>query len=423
MTKILFVDDLEQNRYLLRTLLAASGYEVLEAANGVEALDLARRVRPDLILSDILMSQMDGFTLCRECKRDEGLRDIPFVFYTATYTDPRDEELALGLGAARYIAKPIENSEFLSILREVLQAHPGGQLPPGVPTLEEETVFYRLYNEALVRKLEDKMIQLEQTNRSLSENRELFRHLASSVAHELRNPLGVIVNAVYYLQSILQSIVPGKENKEKRENVREYLMILETESRTAANIISNLLNFSEPPCPDRQPVSVPELVQRVLGRCPVPAGVTVSLNLPGDLPPIYADPRQVEQILGNLVVNACQAMPQGGQLLVLSRVEGSVFSEQCSVDSDPSTAPSTSQWVRISVQDTGVGILPENLDKIFEPLFTTKIKGIGLGLAVSRKLAEANGGRIEVQSASSPQGEAGKGTVFTLALPAYKEST
>ncbi len=134
MSTILIVDDHEQNRYLLRTMLAASGDEVLEAANGAEALELARRTRPDLIISDILMPQMDGFALCRECKRDEQLRDIPFVFYTATYTDPRDEALALQLGAARFIVKPVESEDFLAILREVLQAHAAGQVAaPAAP--------------------------------------------------------------------------------------------------------------------------------------------------------------------------------------------------------------------------------------------------------------------------------------------------
>ena len=128
MSAILIVDDLEQNRYLLRAMLTASGDEVLEAANGAEALELARRTRPDLIISDILMPQMDGFALCRECKRDEQLRDIPFVFYTATYTDPRDEALALQLGAARFIIKPVESEDFIAIVREVLQAHAAGQL-------------------------------------------------------------------------------------------------------------------------------------------------------------------------------------------------------------------------------------------------------------------------------------------------------
>jgi len=103
-SKILIVDDIEQNRYLLQTILGASGYETHEVSNGVEALALARHNPPDLIISDILMPQMDGFALCRECKHDDALHSIPFVFYTATYTDPRDRDLGLRLGAARLLS-------------------------------------------------------------------------------------------------------------------------------------------------------------------------------------------------------------------------------------------------------------------------------------------------------------------------------
>jgi PAS domain S-box-containing protein len=180
MSVILIADDLEENRYLLRTLLAAASHQVVEAANGVEALSQARRATPDLIISDILMPQLDGFALCRECKRDAQLRSIPFVFYTATYTDPRDEALALQLGAARFIVKPVENEAFLSIIQELLQAGAAGQLEASPVQPEEETVFFRLYNEALIRKLEDKMLTLDRINRSLVESEERFRRLAEN---------------------------------------------------------------------------------------------------------------------------------------------------------------------------------------------------------------------------------------------------
>jgi signal transduction histidine kinase len=123
--------------------------------------------------------------------------------------------------------------------------------------------------------------------------------------------------------------------------------------------------------------------------------VEVVLELPADLPPVYADPRQMTQVLGNLTVNACQAMPTGGKLTLFAHRQ--------------------EQMVAIAVKDSGVGIPPENLSKLFEPLFTTKLKGIGLGLAVSKKLAEANDGRIEVES------EPGKGSTFSVYLPVYKE--
>ncbi len=412
MTKILFVDDLESNRYLLRTLLSAYGYELLEAANGVEALALARRERPDLILSDILMPQMDGFTLCRECQRDEQLRAIPFVFYTATYTDPRDAELGLSLGAVRFITKPIENEEFLAILREVLESHRQGELPAGQATLEEETVFYRLYNEALVRKLEDKMLALEKSNRALAASEERLRHLTSSVAHELRNPLGVIHNVAYYLaQSLPQDIEPGS----RHATVREHLHILERQTQNALVTIANLLYYTTASRPDPRPVPVSELVERVLRRFPAPAGVRVHLDLPAGLPPLFADPAHIEQALVNLVLNAYEAMPEGGELAVSSE-QLSVFSEQL-LNTEHRT-PNTEHWLQITVRESGNGIPPENLPRLFEPLFSTKPQGIGLGLTVSRKLAEANGGRLEVESVSSPQGEAGRGAAFTLILPA-----
>ncbi len=400
MTKILYVDDLEQNRYLLRTILTAAGYELLEASNGVEALELARRERPDLILSDILMPQMDGFTLCREWQRDESLRAIPFVFYTATYTDPRDEALALSLGAARFIVKPVENGEFLAILNEVLAAYQQGQLALGQPSIAEETVFYRLYNEALIRKLEDKMLALEQSNRALRESEERLLRLSSGVAHELRNPLGVIHNAVYYLNQVL---TPNEGASPPHFRAKEYLNLLDRETNAAVAIAANLLYYTTASQPDPRPVPVAEALRRVLERFPAPENIRLRLDLPPDLPPVRADPDHLEQILVNLLLNAYQAMPEGGQCSVISR--------QCSEDTEH-CPPNTEHCLLITVQDTGAGIPPENIGQIFEPLFSTKPHGIGLGLAVSKKLAELNGGRIEVKS------EMGKGSAFTVIVPA-----
>ncbi|MDZ4164530.1 MAG: response regulator [Smithellaceae bacterium] len=189
MKKALIVDDNEQNLYLLRTMLEACGYQVLTATNGVEALAEARRDPPDILISDILMPVMDGFTLCREWQKDGLLQRIPFVFYTATYTDSRDEELALSLGAARFIVKPEETQAFAALLDEVMEGRKTGPSLAARPPMPEETDYYRLYSETLVRKLEDKMLQLEELNRALAqENAERKRteeQLAASAA-ELR---------------------------------------------------------------------------------------------------------------------------------------------------------------------------------------------------------------------------------------------
>ena len=170
MNKVLIVDDQEQNLYLLKTLLGGHGYQVMEATNGAEALELARVNPPNVIISDILMPVMDGFSLCREWKKDDELKNIPFVFYTATYTDPKDEELALSLGAARFMVKPVEIEEFVSILEQVIAEVESGVLDAPQESLPEETTYYRTYNETLIRKLEDKMLQLEKVNRALEED-------------------------------------------------------------------------------------------------------------------------------------------------------------------------------------------------------------------------------------------------------------
>jgi signal transduction histidine kinase len=224
--------------------------------------------------------------------------------------------------------------------------------------------------------------------------------LAGGVGHELRNPLAVILNAVYYLRLV---------QTDASDKIRQYHNMIEQEARNAEKIITDLLDFARIKSVDRESVAVPELVQRVLERFPAPDAVTVTFDFHPDLPPVFVDPRQMEQVLGNLVVNACQAMistPLRGQASPTTLTSGgklSVIGEQLSVDGVI--------WVQIAVKDTGSGITPENMKKIFEPLFTTKAKGIGLGLAVSQKLVEANGGRIEVES------EPGKGSTFIVWLP------
>jgi response regulator RpfG family c-di-GMP phosphodiesterase len=169
MKKILIVDDQHQNLYLLKSLLGGHGYHVIEATNGVEALELARGNPPDLIISDILMPVMDGFSLCQQWKKDEHLKNIPFVFYTATYTDPKDKELALSLGAARFIIKPVEMEEFLSMIEQVISEVEEGVLAVPQKPFQEDIAYYRMYNESLIRKLEDKMLELETANHVLAQ--------------------------------------------------------------------------------------------------------------------------------------------------------------------------------------------------------------------------------------------------------------
>ncbi|OGL05809.1 MAG: hypothetical protein A3I03_14590 [Candidatus Rokubacteria bacterium RIFCSPLOWO2_02_FULL_68_19] len=231
--------------------------------------------------------------------------------------------------------------------------------------------------------LEEKTRELEAAQEELvrKERLAILGQLAGGVSHELRNPLGVMKNSVYYLKMVLP----------EDERVQKHLRIMEREVTTATRIVSDLLDFARAKPPSQAPTDLSELVREVLDRTPLAENVEVVARLAPDLPPVAVDALQVQQVLGNLITNGAQAMPEGGTLTIeTARAEGGA---------------------RVAVSDTGVGIAPENLEKIFQPLFTTKAKGIGLGLAVAQGLAEANGGTISVESA------VGRGSRFLVVFP------
>jgi PAS domain S-box-containing protein len=169
MRTALIVDDTEENLYLLDTLLKANGYEVQAAHNGAEALAYARSAPPDLIVSDILMPVMDGFSLCRSWRSDPRLEDIPFVVYSATYTEPADQQLALDAGADLFLLKPQEPEAFIEAIRGVMQKHEAHALPRQRISEQRPEDFLQKYTAALVRKLEDKLVELDASNLRLQE--------------------------------------------------------------------------------------------------------------------------------------------------------------------------------------------------------------------------------------------------------------
>ncbi len=173
--RILSVDDRDENRYLVEALLMGNGYEVVSVTNGAEAITQLESSTFDLIISDILMPVMDGFQLCRTVKADERLRHIPFIVYTATYTGPQDEAFALKIGADKFILKPCEPDIFIEAVHDVLKLVKDGDLAlhSASPAKEEEVL--KLYNERLVRKLEQKMLQLEKEVKARQNAEEILR--------------------------------------------------------------------------------------------------------------------------------------------------------------------------------------------------------------------------------------------------------
>jgi PAS domain S-box-containing protein len=240
------------------------------------------------------------------------------------------------------------------------------------------------YSERLAEMVEARTKELQEAQEQLVRQEKLafLGQLAGGVGHELRNPLGVITNAIYFLQMVL----PDAD-----ERVKEYLNLIASRVDEAEKIVSDLLNLSRIKPTAKESVAVSTLVAETLRRHPPSEQVVVATNLASDLPAVFVDAQQIGQVLSNLVTNAYQSIPQGGQVTI--------------------TAQANASEVKLSVIDTGVGMPPEAMAKIFEPLYTTKAKGIGLGLAVSKNLVEVNGGKIEVESVE------GQGSIFSIILP------
>ena len=170
MTRVLIVDDKEENVYYLQALLTGHGFEVETARHGAEALVKARQHPPELIVSDLLMPVMDGYTLLRHWKSDVRLKTVPFIVYTATYTEEQDERLALSLGADAFILKPAEPEDFLLRIREVQSAATVAKPTTHFDSSGEEQDTLKIYSETLIRKLEEKTLQLEQSNQALQQD-------------------------------------------------------------------------------------------------------------------------------------------------------------------------------------------------------------------------------------------------------------
>ncbi len=171
--KILVVDDNEDSRYFLESLLKGNDYEVISVTNGKEGLERLRNDDINLIVSDILMPVMDGYQFCRAVKKDSRWKPLPFIFYTATYTDSKDKQLALDMGADLYIRKPSEPEEFIQIIRKVIEEARKGKMVLKQKKQNEEKEIFKLYSERLVKKLEQKMLDLEASEekyRNLFEN-------------------------------------------------------------------------------------------------------------------------------------------------------------------------------------------------------------------------------------------------------------
>jgi signal transduction histidine kinase len=228
--------------------------------------------------------------------------------------------------------------------------------------------------------------QTEHTlRRQATERLALIGQVAGGVAHELRNPLNVIKTSAFYL---LNAKNPSPDK------TATHLERIERQVGQAENVIASLVRFARLPLPELKPVDIPRLIADVLDVVERPENIEQVQQCPADLAPAIMDEGQIRIVLENLIRNAYDAMPNGGQLKVVARQQG--------------------PYVDISVTDTGHGIHPDKLQRVMEPFYSTKARGVGLGLAMAKALVEKNNGSIGAVS------EPGKGATFTIRLAAAK---
>jgi PAS domain S-box-containing protein len=231
--------------------------------------------------------------------------------------------------------------------------------------------------------------ELRETQEQLirSEKLAAIGQLASGVGHELRNPLGAIKNAAFYVRRrIAKTDLPTTEPR-----ALEFLNLIDEEVDAANKVITDLLGFSRVAKPTVSPVSIAGVIEDTLKHTPLPENVDLAKDIGDDLPMVMVDADQIRQVFVNVVTNAQQAMTEGGRLDIRARSQG--------------------EFVEVEFADTGSGIPKSVIKKIFDPLFTTKAKGIGLGLSVCKTILERHGGDIRVES------KEGRGATFTVSLP------
>jgi signal transduction histidine kinase len=236
------------------------------------------------------------------------------------------------------------------------------------------------------KKVASAYIQLQELQEKLLRQEKLatLGKLGGTIAHELRNPLGAIRNSVYFLRMKIPHVL----NDEK---VKQHFDILDEEVSTSDRIITDILTFGRVKEPQLAGVDINNVIEWVLARVKTPENIKVFIELNKDLPHLLADGDQLKQVFSNLILNAIQSMPGAGTLTI--------------------TGTPKDNLLEIGISDTGEGILKDNLSKIFEPLFSTKIRGTGLGLSVCQSIIAMHKGNIEVKS------EPGKGTRFIVKLP------
>ncbi|KYF69615.1 hybrid sensor histidine kinase/response regulator [Sorangium cellulosum] len=409
---VLLVDDDPGSLKLLSEALAGQHLSLAVAIDGEMALRQIRREAPDLVLLDARMPGLDGFEVCRRLKADPATRDVPILF-TTVLADTASRVRALELGAVDYLSKPFVREELLARVRTQLAvraaatalAAKNDELARARASLELEvarrTEQLRAANERLERELElnraaELRVQKAQDELAHLNRVSAMSELAASIAHELNQPLAAILSNAQAAQRLLSRAPPDVAE------ARAALGDIAADGRRAGLVIQRMramLRKSELSVAAHEINELVREVVRLMASAALLAGTTVRLELAPGLPPVRGDGIQLQQVLVNLLSNALDAVarrPPDARLVVVRTLLA---------DEGP---------IELSVADAGDGVPPADLERIFAPFFTSKAHGLGVGLAISRSIVEAHGGRLWAES--SPGG----GATFRCALPAWE---
>ena len=409
---ILLIEDELQLRANLQILLQSAGYQVTTAANGAEGLQQLREQPFDLVITDLVMPGVDGFQVMDDL-RDHSPETV--VVAMTGYASTESAIQALRKGAYDYLTKPLDVDLMYSVVARALEkVRLQKDLQRSLAEVQaREEQLLKAHNE-LEQRVEERTAALAQANAALVEQiaerqrmeDELLKVrkieslgvFAAGIAHDFNNLLTGILGYISLAQVVAR--IDAK--------VIAYLSEAEQACQRATALTQQLLTFAKGGAPVRHTVSMVELLKESVGFALRGANVRGDIQMAADLWPVDVDAGQMSQVVHNVVLNAVQAMPGGGTVEV--RAENIAF------EADAPFPLVEGQYVQITLQDYGCGIPKEVLSNIFDPYFTTKAEGSGLGLATAYAIVTKHDGYITVTS------EVGLGTTVVIYLPASQHA-
>ena len=370
--RILYIEDNPESRALVRNVLEARGFDVLEASDGIAGIDLAISAHPDLILCDIEMPGIDGYETATRLRSYRGLDGCPIVVLTSH----GDRGLSLSIGCDGYIEKPIDVEKFPGQLREFLKGK--REKVRG----QEERRYLREYSQSLVERLEATVRELTAANSRLRAAARSKTEFMQNLSHELATPLTPITG---YLK-ILKSEKTGTLTDPQRKIIDSMQTASERLSRTIDNLVDFATLESGGYAIHRHAFDPGAAVKSVLDEeKPKAKARRITLELASEtLPEGWGDERKLRQALGNVIDNAIKFSPHGSHVLVRVTADD--------------------QRLCFEVYDQGEGMLADEAEKVFDPFFHAdrvgeeRAPGAGLGLPVSKQIVEAHGGRVSAES-------------------------